>query len=259
MKLTVLSENHALEGFQAEHGLSFLIEHNHMRLLFDTGASDVFLRNADSSDVDLDSVGIVVLSHGHYDHGDGLDHLEAKTLICHPGCFMKRYGKDDGPYIGLALTETEIRKKFRLITSRNPYQISEDILFLGEIPRLNDFEAKTTGFIDEKGADDFVQDDSALAIKTDEGLAVITGCSHSGICNIIAYAKQVTSIDEVYAVIGGFHLKKLNRQTWQTIEYLKKEKIQKVFPSHCTYEPVLSAMIKEFNSHTIRAGMVLSL
>ena len=259
VKLTILSENRAMEGFQAEHGLSFLIEHNHLKLLFDTGASDVFLRNALKLNIDLDSVGTVVLSHGHFDHGDGLKHLQAKTLLCHPGCFIKRYHKGDKLYIGLAKTEEEIRKIFKLITSQYPFQISDDIIYLGEIPRLNDFEAKTTNFVNDKGADDFVPDDSALAIKSEKGLIVITGCSHSGICNIIEYAKKVTSIDKVYAVMGGFHLKTLDRQSLQTIKYFKKEKIQKVFPSHCTDEPVLSAIIREFDSHAIKTGMEISL
>lgn len=259
VKLTVLSENRAMKGFQAEHGLSFLIEHNHLKLLFDTGASDVFIRNALKLNIDLDSVGTVVLSHGHFDHGDGLKHLQAKTLLCHPGCFIKRYHKGDKLYIGLARTEEAIRKRLNLITSQYPFQISDDIIYLGEIPRLNDFEAKTTNFVNDKEADDFVPDDSALAIKSEKGLIVITGCSHSGICNIIEYAKKVTSIDKVYAVMGGFHLKTLDRQSLQTIKYFKKEKIQKVFPSHCTDEPVLSAIIREFDSHTIKAGMEISL
>ena len=259
MKLTVLSENRAMEGFQAEHGLSFLIEYNQTRLLFDTGASDVFLRNALKLNIDLDPVGMVVLSHGHFDHGDGLEHLQAKTLICHPGCFTKRYRKGDKLYIGLAMTEPVIRKKFNLITSRYPYQISDEIIYLGNIPRLNDFEAKSTGFINAKGIDDFVPDDSALAIKSEKGLIVITGCSHSGVCNIIEHAKKTTSIDLVYAVMGGFHLKTIDRQSLQTIEYFKREKIQKVFPSHCTDEPVLSRIIHEFDSHTIMAGMEINM
>ncbi len=259
MRLTVLSENRAMEGFQEEHGLSFLIEHKHSELLFDTGASDVFLRNAFKLNIDLDPVGTVVLSHGHFDHGDGLAHLREKTLICHPGCFIKRYRKGDKLYIGLAMKEEVIRKRFKLITSRHPCQISDEIIYLGEIPRFNDFESKTSGFMNDKGVDDFVLDDSALAIKSEKGLIVVTGCSHSGICNIIEYAKRIAAVEKVYAVMGGFHLKALNRQTHQTIEYLKKQKIQKVFPSHCTDEPVLSAIIHEFDSHAVKAGMEISL
>jgi 7,8-dihydropterin-6-yl-methyl-4-(beta-D-ribofuranosyl)aminobenzene 5'-phosphate synthase len=259
MKLKILSENTAMEGYEEEHGLSYFIDHNHSVLLFDTGASDVFLRNALKLNVDLSRVENIILSHGHFDHGNGLEYLKAKTLICHPECFIKRYTKQDHRYIGLSMSEDEIREKYNLITSQIPYKISDDITYLGEIPRLNDFEAKTSDFIKEDGSDDFVADDSALAIQSDDGLIVVTGCSHSGICNIIDYAKKVTMINKVHAVIGGFHLKILNTQSLQTIGYLKKEEVRKVFPSHCTYEPVLSAIIGEFDSFMIGAGMEMVL
>jgi 7,8-dihydropterin-6-yl-methyl-4-(beta-D-ribofuranosyl)aminobenzene 5'-phosphate synthase len=90
VKITVLSENTAGAGFLAEHGLSYLIEHNGNCLLFDTGASDVFLKNADKLNLDVPSaVDTVVLSHGHWDHGNGLQHLHQKLTHC----FIKRYRK----------------------------------------------------------------------------------------------------------------------------------------------------------------------
>jgi len=260
MKLTVLTENTAGSNFLAEHGLSYLIEHDGQKLLFDTGHSDVFLRNAKMLGIDIQKeIETVVLSHGHWDHGDGLLYLDHKTLITHPSAFIGRYRKNDQFYIGLTLTKNELGQKFKLLTSDKPVNISKNIFFLGEIPRLNDFEAETTSFIDEYGKADYVPDDSALVIVQNNELIVVTGCSHSGICNIIKYAKKVTGISEVNAVIGGFHLKHNNIQTERTIQYFKKQKIKNIYPSHCTELPALAAFFREFGIQQVKTGMVLHL
>ena len=257
MKLIVLTENIAGGHFLAEHGLSYLIEHEGKKLLFDTGHSDVFLKNAQKLGIVLlKETDTVVLSHGHWDHGDGLKYINNKTLICHPGVFMKRYRKTDRSYIGLSLNKDQLAEKFNLVLSEKPYRISEKIIFLGEIPRLLDFEAQTTSFIDDANEPDFVPDDSALAIIHQDELIVVTGCSHSGICNIIEYAKKISGITKVKAVIGGFHLKYDNRQTRETIRYLKKQGIEKVYPSHCTELPALTLFSQAFDIQFVKTGMV---
>lgn len=191
MKLTVLTENVAGGKFLAEHGSSYLIEHGGKTILFDTGHSNVFLKNSILIGYNLqESTDVIVLSHGHWDHGDGLQHISDKTLITHPNSFTKRYRKGGRQNIGLALSIAEIKNKFNLIESVKPYYITNDIIFLGEIPRLNNFESQKTSFTDEQGNDDFVPDDSALAIIQHNELIIITGCSHSGICNITEYAKK---------------------------------------------------------------------
>jgi len=154
------------------------------------------------------------------------------------------------------MTEQEAKNRFDLILTKEPYKISENIVFLGEIPRRNDFEAKTTTF-HEQGKEDFVLDDSALAIKSEKGLIVVTGCSHAGICNIIEYAKEVMGLKKVYAVIGGFHLRMVDDVTLKTIKYLKGEGIERVYPSHCVAEPVLEKFSEEFGSERIRSGDVI--
>ena len=52
-----------------------------------------------------------------------------------------------------------------------------------------------------------IPDDQALAINLPgKGLVVITGCAHAGIINTIRQAQKITGVEELYAVIGGFHL-----------------------------------------------------
>lgn len=257
MKLTVLTENLAGGRFLAEHGLSYLVETDGEKILFDTGHSDVFLKNAAQVGIDLQKeVTKVVLSHGHWDHGDGLRFIENKTLITHPKSFIKRYSKAERISIGLTMQKAEIEEKFKLIETEVPMQIAKSLWFLGEIPRTNDFESRTTTFEDENGLEDFVPDDSALARVVNNQLVVITGCSHSGICNICEQAKKVTGISKINTVIGGFHLKSRNHQTQKSIEYFKKNEVQNVFPSHCTYLPALTAFYTEFKFNPVKTGMV---
>lgn len=154
------------------------------------------------------------------------------------------------------MQKAEIEKKFSLIETDAPMQITKNLWFLGEIPRINDFESLTTTFEDENGLDDFVPDDSALAAVLDNQLIIITGCSHSGICNICEQAKKVMGISKINTVIGGFHLKSRNHQTQKTIEYFRENEVKKVFPSHCTYLPALTAFYAEFKFNPIKTGMV---
>lgn len=258
MKIIILTENCAGGHLLAEHGLSYLIEIDDQKFLFDTGHSDVFLKNARQLGFDIENeVKTVMLSHGHWDHGDGLRYIQNKRLIAHPGAFIRRFRKKDFSPVGLSSTKKEIETRFNLTESKTSVQVSDHLYFLGEIPRQNDFEAKSTSFVDDFQNDDFIPDDTALAAIIKKELVVITGCSHSGICNIVEHAKKITGISKVKAVLGGFHLKEQNEQTRQTIDYFKKNGIKQVYPSHCTELPALAAFYDAFQNRQIKTGMVL--
>ncbi len=255
MKQMVLSDAKAMDGYGSEHGLSFLIEVDQQKILFDTGASDLYMKNAEKMGIGLNDVDTIVLSHGHYDHGNGLQYIHGKTLVCHPGCFVKRYRKEGGVNLGLSLSKSEIEDKFELQSSRDPLRLSEHLYFLGEIPRVNDFEAKSTRYMLEGGEDDHIIDDSGLACITEKGLVVVSGCAHSGICNMIEHAKKVTGVVQVVAVIGGFHLKANSIQTKRTIKHLSDLNIQGVYPSHCTLDPALGMFNEAFGSGEMLVGV----
>ncbi len=255
MKITILTDNTAGGNLHAEHGISYFIEHKNYELLFDTGHSDLFIKNAEKLGLNLDKIQTIVLSHGHWDHGNGLVHLKNKKLICHPYAFIKRFRKSDNSYIGLNKNWKFYNRQFKIITSTKPYKINDDIIFLGEIPRTTDFEAKTTAYIDEKGNPDFVPDDSAIVIKINDTIAIIAGCSHSGICNITKYAQKITGIEKISLIIGGFHLKKNDTQTQKTIECLQKINPEKIYPSHCTQLPALAQFYNHFKIEQVKTGM----
>ncbi len=256
MKITVLTDNHAGSGFLAEHGLSFLVESNGEKILFDTGATDVFMQNARRLNINIDKVKTIVLSHGHWDHGNGLVYLKNKKLITHPNTFIKRYRKSNNKKLGLNQTFEQINSKFDVQLSSKPLKISENVFYLGEIERKFDFEQWQTPYVDEFGQADFITDDSALAIIENQELNIVTGCSHSGICNIIEQAKKVSGIEKINTVIGGFHLKQANTQTTKTIQYLKAQNIKNIFPSHCTQLPALVKFYEEMKVQQIKTGSV---
>jgi 7,8-dihydropterin-6-yl-methyl-4-(beta-D-ribofuranosyl)aminobenzene 5'-phosphate synthase len=257
LTISVLTDNTAGGQFLAEHGLSYLVEIDNEKILFDAGHSNVFLKNAQRLKIDIENeVKTVVLSHGHWDHGNGLKYLSNKTLITHPASFSKRYRKIDHTTVGMDLTKNDIEKLFTLKESKDPLQLTENLFFLGEIPRNNDFESQTTSFQFADGSDDFIPDDSALAAIVNNELIVITGCSHSGICNICEHAKKVTGVNKIKAVMGGFHLKKQDKQSLKTVEYFKKNKVAKLLPSHCTALPALALFHSTFKTEQVKTGMV---
>lgn len=259
LSISILTDNTAGGHFLAEHGLSYLVEIDNEKILFDAGHSDVFLKNAEKLKIDIENdVKTVVLSHGHWDHGNGLKHLKDKTLITHPSSFSKRYRKTNHAFVGLELTRNEIEKHFTLTERKTSLQLTKNLFFLGEIPRNYDFESRSPCFEFEDGTIDFIPDDSALAAIVNNELVVISGCSHSGICNICEHAKKVTGVYKIKAVIGGFHLKMQNEQTLRTNEYFKKNKLEKILPSHCTGLPALALFHLTFKTKTeqVKTGMV---
>jgi 7,8-dihydropterin-6-yl-methyl-4-(beta-D-ribofuranosyl)aminobenzene 5'-phosphate synthase len=256
MKISILTENIAGGKFQAEHGLSYLIEIDDEKILFDTGHTDVFLKNAALFGFDIQrDVKTVVLSHGHWDHGDGLQFLHNKKLVTHPSAFANRYRKDDNTPVGLWLNKSEIEEKFQLTESKSPIQLTKNLWYLGQIPRENDFESLTTAFSTGNGEDDFVPDDSALVATEKNKLTVISGCAHSGIANICEYAKKVTGISRIQTVIGGFHLKNKDEQTRKTLEYFRNNSIETLLPAHCTALPAKTLFNESFDFPEVKSGM----
>jgi len=254
MKISILVDNIPGTHTLAEHGLSYLVEYKSHKILFDTGQSDLFLRNSEIMNLDTKDVDQIILSHGHFDHGNGLNYINGGALICHPTCFSKRFRRYGDTYIGLKNDETDIREKFDLRTTVEPHEIFEGAYFLGEIPRITDFESQTTNFVFEDYTSDYVLDDSALALVLDSGVFVITGCGHAGIVNILEHAKKVTGISTIAGIMGGFHLKEINIQTQKTIEYLKENKVKHVYPSHCTASIVTKEFGKHFEAPEVKTG-----
>ncbi|MEA1994491.1 MAG: MBL fold metallo-hydrolase [Euryarchaeota archaeon] len=242
IRISVL--HNELEKFVEEKsGFSVFIEVFGKKILFDTSINKDILKNARKLNIDLSSADYIVLSHGHWDHTEGLQYLtdiEAE-VIAHPACFDKKYYEDVS--IGAPFTMEEMEEHFHVKLSKEPYFLTEKIVFLGEIPRRTPFESQDPlGYL-TNGDNDFLLDDSALAIKSQKGLIVISGCSHAGICNIIIHAKKVCNEDRIHAVLGGFHLFD-KEKTNKTVKFLTEQDIGHIYPAHCLDTYAFSAFEK---------------
>ena len=212
MKLTVLSENTSVSDvLEHEHGLSVYIETADHHILFDTGAGCMFKRNAERLGVDLATVDLLVISHGHYDHGGGLrTFLEANShakIYLHEQAFEAHYSKrlDEIAFIGLDQT---LLPNERFVFCGDACVIDENIEVFSRV-KANRFYPSCNATLLMKKGEKFVPDDFAheqnLVIQENGKTMLIAGCAHKGIVNIVDACKDMLGRYPDY-VIGGFHL-----------------------------------------------------
>ena len=262
MKLTVLVDNNTFidNYYFGEPGLSFYIEDQDNKILFDTGYSNIFIQNANKLNIDLTKIDYLVLSHGHNDHTGGLQYLKDYDLsnvklISHPNVFIPRV--NEGLQIGSPIELSELKVK-EYIDGTSSYKINDNLYFLGQIKRSNDYEGKGIGTLND-GSIDLVLDDTALAYKTSKGIFVITACSHSGICNIVEQAKRLLNDNRIIGIIGGFHLLSNDEQIDKTIEYFKDNNIDNLYPCHCISFYNKAKMMKYATVHEVGVGLSLDI
>jgi 7,8-dihydropterin-6-yl-methyl-4-(beta-D-ribofuranosyl)aminobenzene 5'-phosphate synthase len=269
LKVTALIENRpdkAQPDLVAEWGLSLHIEFNGRRILFDTGISGAFARNAEYLGVDIGAVEAVVLSHHHYDHGGGLRQFLAlnSRAIIHLGeapdgdCYFKFLGFLK-KYVGLDKT---LYPDFisRFVTINDVSQILPDVCIL---PHISGSHPKAVGnkdlYLSRNGSlvhDDFSHE-IVMAIKEDDKLVVFTGCSHNGILNAIdTVARQFPGVP-IKAVIGGFHLTSMlpflmagRKNDVQDLgRAIVNYPIDKVYTGHCTGTKALGVLKSVMGEH----------
>jgi 7,8-dihydropterin-6-yl-methyl-4-(beta-D-ribofuranosyl)aminobenzene 5'-phosphate synthase len=255
VKISILNDNLASGICGAAHGMSWYIEAE-KNILFDTGPSEIAFQNAAKLNIAPEDADFIVLSHGHWDHGNGLKNLHGGKLIAHPEIFRKRFKRSNGQSIGIDIPEDELHRKFDLTLTREPLQLTDSIWFLGEIPVKNAWDIGHSDFILNNGQIDTVPDDSGLVAKTNQGLVVISGCAHSGITNITLRAMELFPNTRVLAVMGGFHLKPGDSRIPQTIEFFKSIDVMQLYPSHCTAPEVICQMRSRLNAKFVRSGNV---
>ncbi|MBO4873304.1 MAG: MBL fold metallo-hydrolase [Lachnospiraceae bacterium] len=260
LRITVLNDNrNANPILGCEHGLSLFLESGEKKILFDTGNTDLFLKNAEKLGIRPEEAEMIVLSHGDYDHTGGLRYLPGgQKLLAHPACTSYRISRTRGTFAGMPMEAQEIQKKYRTAFSREPVALGGKVTFLGEIERKTDFEGKNFPMIDREGKIYPCPDDSGLMIETPQGLIVISGCAHSGICNTVEYAKKLSGTKKVCAVLGGFHLLTMDAAAQKTIDYMR-ENVEKVYLAHCTADEVCEAFREQMPDRTevLGAGTVL--
>jgi 7,8-dihydropterin-6-yl-methyl-4-(beta-D-ribofuranosyl)aminobenzene 5'-phosphate synthase len=258
LTITVLVENTAMErGLLGEHGLSFLIETERHRVLFDTGQGLVLEHNVKQLGLNLNPLDAIALSHGHYDHSGGLESvlktISPSKLYLHSLAIKPKYSRRGN--IGFSLDLASLKRQVKeIIWTEKPTEIVSGIFATGLIPRHHPLEDTGGDFWHdcEHKSPDQLFDDQALWIDSPQGLVVILGCAHAGVINTLDYIAKITGKQTITAVIGGMHLLKASQERiTATIETLNHYQVQQVGANHCTGIKAISRLWAELGDRFI--------
>jgi 7,8-dihydropterin-6-yl-methyl-4-(beta-D-ribofuranosyl)aminobenzene 5'-phosphate synthase len=245
MKWTVLSDNRTCNDLlQTEHGLSILLETEKHRILLDTGASDVFIRNAEVMGIDLSTVDYVFISHRHSDHARGLRYLmkinnQAKIVVS-PDALKGRFFSKRR-YLHSITTEWPEIPQERLLTIEHSRSIDADIFIIAHIPQIHPMPEGDLHLFVEKSDGSYVNDDFRHELALYTGGLLFTGCAHNGLENILAACPF-----PVNNVVGGFHLLD-NHESEDKLSELA-HRLMDAYPqtqfytSHCTGDSVFATL-----------------
>jgi len=256
---TLIEDNPSInQRLYNEHGLSLYIEIDEVKILFDTGKSGDFIKNAEKLNIDLSNLKYVILSHGHYDHSGGFKKLVNKVetsykLIIGKEFFDNKYKfTEEGTYkyIGNSFDEEFVNENnIKIKYIEDIFYINEDIMIFSNFKRNNDFELINKKFQIKQGENyvlDNFSDEIVLGVKLDKGLMIILGCCHVGIVNILETIIERTGMP-IYGIIGGTHLIEADDQRLNsTINFIKEKDIQILGMSHCTGDKAVEQIKQKF-------------
>lgn len=251
-KITALAENSVYgKGLQGEHGLSLLVEADGHKVLFDTGASDLFIRNARLLGVDLTDVEYVVLSHGHRDHTGGLHHFLAMNdrakVVCKKEIFRRKFKNESEN--GMRCPEAQDKSRFWLVDEET--EIVPGIFVFPQIKLADKSDTHFEHFLTEVDGEmcpDTFEDELALVLKGEKSLSVVSACSHRGITNMIRAAQLYFPGMPLKLVLGGFHIHNAEEDKFNTISTFLGMKLPKrLGVCHCTGIDKYALFRQQFN------------
>lgn len=248
--------------FGAEHGVSFYIETKKHKVLFDVGQSSLFISNAIHANIDLALVDTLVISHGHYDHGGGLEDFlrinkKAKIYVQESifDAFYSMRKLDEYTYIGL---DPKLFDDKRFIKLNGDYKIDDELMIIADI-KGKSFFPNSNHTMFKKELDHYVLDDfkheQNLVVTDDQKVSLFAGCGHKGILNIIDQVEKHISPLQISHVFGGFHLKsrfeaykESSEHIDQIADIMKQKHIDMYYTGHCTGSVAYDQMKKTLTS-----------
>jgi len=265
IKITTLIENMPdnEKRLAFEHGFSVYIECEGKKILFDTGQTGDFVKNAEVLGIALEETDAVVLSHGHYDHTGGVFALlellgKSRKIPCYVGkeFFLEKYKlledgsfKYNGNPFQKALLEQEKSPVELNFVEQDVTWLTKNIVLLKNFQRVTEYEQVNPKFFVKQGEryiQDYFPDEIALGLITEQGVVLIAGCSHVGIVNMLEHVKRILQLP-VMAVLGGTHLVEAGEERLEkTVEALREYGVQQIAVSHCTGEAGMELLKREF-------------
>lgn len=253
MKLTVLMENTAPDALLREHGLSVYINYNNTPILLDGGSSGKFLENAKSLGVDITSIQLAALSHGHYDHGDGLAAFlranPSAEVWLRPAALADHWSDNGGTHHYIGLSE-EVKD---LLAGRSRLADGPTRLLPGVwlVP-------------------DQVDHEQSLVLEGEDGLVILNSCCHAGAGYIVRGVKEQFPGKSVQALMGGLHLMGKNTHCLGVAPGIVKNlgkwlfeelEVGTLYTGHCTGDPAFELLKEAYPDRVARltTGLTLEL
>ncbi len=268
MKATVLTDNIKNGSLKGEWGLSVYIEYGEKKILLDAGASGLFYKNAESLGLSIPDVDFAVLSHAHYDHSDGMlkfFEINSKAkLYLRESCKENCYGKKliFSKYIGIKKGLLE-KYKGRLEFVGDKTELYPGVYLLGHTTPNLEAIGKREGMyqkIEKKWQTDDFSHEQSLVFRTDKGLVIFNSCCHGGADNIIKEVAKAFEGENIYAMIGGFHLFNKSAEIVEAFaKRVNETGIKKVYTGHCTGDKAYKILKKELGEslNQLKVGLVM--
>lgn len=276
MTLTIVVENTAHPDrpeLRADHGLAVHIDTGEYRLLYDFGPEGPLKTNAEALGIDLGTVDLAVLSHGHHDHAGGLAdffaHNSTASVIHGKGALAPRWAIKKGqPKLVGVETGVSAQNTGRFTPIGGRLNPAPGVTLLTAAPGHHPRPAGNATLLAGPEGDrlpDTFDDEITAVIEGNTGIVVVSGCSHRGILNIVEQVKTFCSECPVAAVIGGFHLideKETDESRQAVAEGLRRALPESIFYlGHCT-DPdavqTIEALLGE-RTRRLHTGLVIEI